>query len=209
MAEVDITDADYETWIQPAVAIARLLPVLGHENHVRKELWNRLRNGRLRSAYHSSQWRRGIDSVSDRGLEELTARVWLISKQPEDWAMLWKTGSHGFSVKEGASNGPVLEIDCFGIRFDPSGIQDIFVGAGADMSNALAPSKPTRRQDLPVLPETIAKAWIDWFKTQPNASKDAAEKAAAHMFVNHNLSRERIREFWGESQLGRPRKTAS
>lgn len=74
-------------------------------------------------------------------------------------------------------------------------------------SKADGQAKP-RRQDLPILPEPIAQAWMRWFKSQPDANQERAQQSALHMFPNHNLSRERVRDLLGPVQLGAPQKTA-
>lgn len=98
------------------------------------------------------------------------------------------------------------KVELFGVRLNAKQVADM-LPEGAFLTTVEDSKKSKRRQDLPQLPEEIAKAWMQWFKSQPNPTKERAEQSAANMFANHNLSRDRIRELFGDSNMGRPRKT--
>lgn len=89
----------------------------------------------------------------------------------------------------------VTTIIYFDVLFDPASFR-----SSDPEGRHSGPARVARRQDLPVLPAGIAEAWASWFLSQPNATKESAEASALHMFPNHNLSRERVRELMKRSR---------
>lgn len=122
------------------------------------------------------------------------------SDAPGYHAAFWENGRFDYILGDSRYGS---EIVCHGVRFDPEAVKALLE---VEIEKPIADLRSNpRRQDLPLLPEPIARAWIDWFKTQPNPTQDRAQKSALNMFPNHNLSRDRVRELFGAVQPGRPK----
>lgn len=206
-----LSQEEFATWEPFAAAFNRLSVALS-ESKARDEIRERLAHGDLRAAA-----RRAL-SGTPRNQEVteflvLGSALWTEAEVMNNYSNAWTTSTYTFRIRR-LHNTP-SELNCTGLRLEPGGLEQILIDAGVPTpSQPLQPDSPepetvTRRQDLPMLPEPIARAWVDWFKAQPGSSKEAAEKAALHMFPNHNFSRDRIRDLMGLSDMGRPLKTTA
>lgn len=213
-ADPHIPADEFAKWVPVRDAYLALSNHFGDTALARSTLLRRLMTGVLISAA----------KIAIRHPDGDPAKRKLLLIKPDFWriipagreSVLWTTSEVDVDLRPDGHYRDLADEDMIsyiGIRFDRDGLNDIhplFEDESASISDGDAnPSMGKRRQDLPMLPETIAQAWMAWFKSQPSPSKERAEKAALHMFPNHNLSRDRIRDLFGESSLGRPRNTDS
>ena len=197
---------EFDQWEPWPKAYDRLGKLIGY-SEARSEICRRLTLGSMQACAREAFWQyEDRPGFERREFEVLAVPLWTAGGTPGIHANVWTTGSYDFAIKRHYRE---YITQCQGIRIEPAGVNQVLVDAGVT-TGEMGVSGPTsrRRQDLPKLPESIAVAWMAWFKTQPNSSKEAAEKSALHMFPNHNLSRDRIRELFGAASQGRPRKTA-
>ena len=195
-----IPEAEFTNWLSPAACFRMLSPQWSYEI---------IRSTILRHLIHEQMFSRAGTLIIEGNAPKATYHFALVpvdawkSDQPAYSSHFWENGLFDFSIGFGHDE---REFSCFDVRFDPAVIRSLILGA-SESKQTDAAEKAKRRQDFPVLPEPIAQAWMAWYKVQPGCSKDGAERSALQMFPNHNLSRERIRELFGDASMGRPRKT--
>lgn len=206
-----ITAEEYASWVPAQLTLTTLFAVRRDIDAWRRTLFRHLNAGTLRAAARRMMY--------DRDGEVVQREYWLISRR--EWSRattrdLFTTNEMDIDLYEGDERYRELELEpenkisLTGIRFERSYLIEINP-VFSDASEEIADGSPAmrRKQDLPVLHASIAEAWMAWFKTQPNPTKQRAEESAAHMFPNHNLSRDRIRDLFGYAALGRPQKSKS
>lgn len=189
-------------WLTPEEAIDQLC-----DDRLERQNWEHWILERLRVGLIIAVGRTGDPKGKLEEFPPVLPRYW---RSWEDYPNrhFWLTGDAKFTV-DFTTGYDGKEIRYFDVRLDPNS----FNGrppksAPNDEPDMSAPQVgPTRRQELPLLPDSVAQAWADWFKRQPGANKDSAEREARHMFPNHNFSRDRIRDLMGPSVMGRPRNT--
>lgn len=187
------------------------------------ELCRRLCSGDIQAASRRSLWKDSSGRLqAERFYEVHAAHLWKTGGNAAHDSQFWAVGTRQFNPKDRFGNAEPVE--CFGLRFDPVGIDLMLTDAGvaprvkSPLAERVArgftpsPSQPVhktpRKQDLPVLPNQIAEAWADWFKgNAPRVTREAAEASAAHMFPNHNFNRDRIRDLIEPAKQGQRPKT--
>lgn len=199
-----VDEALWASWTQVPLALSSVIDAMGDVAAAREEIWLRLKTGRLNAVAESTDWHSG-HLVDSRKYERLFPQLWQCQDTPRYDSRFWKIGTIDFLAYDSTSRQKEVTT-AYGVRFDPVSIRSMLIDAGVEAAGTeeISTINVPRKQDLPLLPDEIARAWMQWFKTQPNSSKVAAEAAARQMFPNHNLSRERIRELYGDSPQGRP-----
>lgn len=56
--------------------------------------------------------------------------LWAVNDEPEWQELFWKTGTHTLTRPDWPNSSKRLKVDCFGIRFDPAGIDAILEDSG-------------------------------------------------------------------------------
>jgi hypothetical protein len=130
--------AAYERWIQPPVAIKKLEPIL-HLNHAKSEIHRRICGGEILTVARTSNWHTPRE-IKVRDFVRLSQYLWASNPEPEDYDLLWKTGTHTLTRTIDPRFSTRYDIQCFGIRFDPAGINAILTDAG--MAPLSAPAAP-------------------------------------------------------------------
>ncbi len=202
-----LTAEVFETWEQWPAAYGRVGRALGWDV-ARDEFRRRLPLGSLRACAREAFWEyEDKPGAQKREFEILSSKLWE-GRTPTNYSNVWQSGSLDFNIE---SYGVSYETQVQGLRLEPSGVDQILIDAGhvqginaADAQTEIA--KTSRKQDLPNLPEPIAKAWAAWYLSNPNPTQDGAQKSASHMFPNHNFSRQRVRDLIGQMPQGRPKK---
>lgn len=118
------------------MAIARIAP-FKHPNFARDELWRRLQSGLLRAVAGTMI----VDDDPHRYLQIIPKSMWAAQNEPEDYDALWHFGSRTFVIGSRSGYGDHQEINCFDIRFKPSGVEAIIqsCGGGATVTPATQP----------------------------------------------------------------------
>ena len=195
-----ISEEEFARWLRPSECFELLSPQWSYEI---------IRSTILRHLIHEQLLGRAGTLIITGPNPKRTYRNALIptsaweAGNPSSHSHFWDNGLFDFSDGMGFEE---REFSCFDVRFDPVVIQGLIKGGPVQSAKPLE-AVAKRRQDLPLLPDPIAQAWMAWFKTQPNPTKEGAEQHGALMFPNHNLSRDRIRDLFGSALPGRPLKT--
>lgn len=205
--ESSSAESDWGRWLTPTQSVRMLAAAWGGGLSfalAREEIFSRLKNGLLRAVAEDFV-AKSYHRENERGkFSDVLQAAWA-NPSTHLSTQFWQAGN----LQVGATGSP-NEVAFFGIRFDPdqmSKLVDSQKSEDADLINEAAPNTASvRKQDLPLLHDSIARAWMSWYKLQPNSTKLGAEKSAANMFPNHNLSRDRIRDLFGDVTMGRPQK---
>lgn len=144
--EMSLDPAAYERWLPPLAAVKKLEPLL-KPSEAKAEIYRRISGGEVLTVARSSTWytRNGLDL---RDYARLGAFLWAFNSAPSDADLLWKTGTHTLSRVLNHLSTQRYNVECFGIRFDPAGIQTILTDAGiedtATAKGAPSVDKPRR-----------------------------------------------------------------
>lgn len=223
--ESSLTEAEYERWVPLVVAVKRLNGgTTNYTDLTVRAMRLRLREGSLRSASEEAIWRKKDGSVLFNRWATIGPEIWE-RYPPEESSQIWRIGDGDIGFTQANARGYNVSNEMFdmvtliGIRLNPDHVHKLAHSMGlvdVDWQQPVPmapigtlPQTANRRQDLPLLPDAIASAWADWFKTSLTVTRAAAEKSAAHMFPNHNFSRERIRDLIEPSSQGRRGKSDS
>lgn len=223
----------FERWVPPRLALTEVANRCGDWDVARAAIVRRLTSGLLGAMAEAVIWE-GAPALKNEEFYKIPKALW--DRIPvDDRSHLWTSGEVDFLLQDRDRYHELYEenptCQLFGVRFDPEALGKIspkvtvqqfdlsarvIPGSAApdllqqDGELALSEPRPkVRRQDLPLLPESIFEAWHAWFvSTNPNASQDAAVKSAALFFPNHNYNRERVRELFKGNGRGRPSKNS-
>lgn len=190
-AHKTISEAEYELWLPPPLALKRLSALLS-EGPAMEEIYRRLCEGQVRSVARTANWYDQQGFSTDRHFELLHDFLWQTDK-PRDYDNFWKTGSHTLSRRLFASSNKQYPIKCFGIRFDPEGINGILKDGGVGMpdATAAAPAKntggrPRKAYWEDALAAIFERLWNNEFK--PTNQADIETEMAQWILDNHRDS---------------------
>ena len=203
----EMDPAAFERWLRPAAAIKILEPILS-EREAKKEIYRRVCEGEVLCVARTSNWYGGEGAgITIRDYSRLGSFLWQFNAPPQDYDLLWKTGTHTFQWITGPRETKLHNVQAFGIRFDPAGVQAILVDAGLGGPQTATPEpEPESRRDLPPLPDGLLKKWHELFvMAYPKGTITLAQTSIEGMFPKHWVSRKRLRELFPDAQRGRPK----
>lgn len=115
---------DFTTWLAPHDALSRVAEVLSREQ-ARSAIWERLNGGAIKAV--STSHSKSAQGSEPRLISEPTSipgNYW--SHYQQSGPNLWQTGDARFYIAKNPYAGEMsLTIRCFGIKFDPVGVQTL------------------------------------------------------------------------------------
>ena len=156
-----VDEAEYLTWLAPPAAIRRLEPLLSAAE-AKTEIYRRLCGGEILSIARTANWHSHANiDVRDFGI--LGAMLWSFNSSPNDWDLLWKTGTHVLKYVPSSHSTKVFEIEAYGIRFNPLGVDKVLKDAGLTAPEAVSekpdPAKPLPKAEAERVSRLILDIW--------------------------------------------------
>lgn len=185
-----------------------------HENTAKDELLARLRGGTLRSVTERCNWMSSSGLVVDN-FELLTPAIWALNPVPTHYDRVWQTGTRTMIGRLGGSQN---NVECFGIRFEPTGIAAVLVACGVVPVEAPPPSVEQSSipntasvaeiaRDRRPLPNAKLESWAAIFNEfNPGASEAQARTAFDATFSRHSVTVRELRRVLPQRRPGRPLK---
>ncbi len=201
-----ISPDEYEQWLPPRVAIKMLEPLLP-EPLAKTEVYNRLCGGEILSVARTANWYHQ-STVETKDLGKLGAFIWQMNKL-HDHDLFWSTGTHKLSRPLHHSSSTRHPVECFGIRFEPGGVQKVLRDSGVDLELA----KPSPSEGSGAIGEesksSVSKAdlarWHEIFaKLHPDAPEALALRSAVALFPDNHVPRQWVRDLRGPQKRGKP-----
>lgn len=199
-ATAPISPEEYERWLPPPVAIKMLEPILV-ESFAKREIYNRLCGGEILCVARTANWYHQR-TVETKDYGRLGAFIWQIN-QPKDHDLFWRTGTHKLLRPLHPSATSKHPVECFGIRFEPQGINAVLRDSGIALTSASSDVRATSKKPLSEADaEKFARAIIAGW---PQASQDWAHEKLGHFFPDHTMGRENFRRIFRAIQGHKPR----
>jgi len=189
----DVTPKQFETWLTPSEAVARLDTRLGSNSYKSKHLLlEHCRKGLLKAVAKNYI----VDSRAPITLSEVISQHWLIMRENH---IFWDTGSFSYS-EWGTSYG------LFVVRFDPAKVEEM-VGEIRlpTVSESPDPEPPAKG---PRVTDRDLEAWFALYRTIYTGANDTvanAENSAKGMFPGKTVNKDRVRALRLKEMGSRPR----
>ena len=191
-------------WLRPHEALAALDAVYEKPSTSRHLLFERLKSGKIVAVAESSTWK-GVRGETT-GLIAIQRDQWERFMPREEF---WKSGDLYINLGHYKQGYNTVEVWYHGIKFDPSGIQelvDIAPKRATELIPEIEPAAPQPEKGPPVAEEHL-RAWFEVFKkVYGGTARDTegfAHRSAQGMFPDKFVARQRIRDLRGDQKPGR------
>lgn len=204
MASGGITAEQFQTWLTPAEAVAKLASAFQTDDQVaRVTLLHALRSKVAIALAEKSSWDNG---ARQRALAEIPADEW---DEIDSYDLFWTTGHMAYETRDETYYGGTkyVPLHRFGVRLEPSRVKSLLPPEPLqDQSSPEVERTESERPKGPPVSDADLKAWYELYGRVYGGTKEDTEatavKSAQGMFPTKSVSRDRVRDLRGEQKRG-------